>query len=473
MRRRIFTGWLLSIVIFTSACTNATIEGVDETVSLLSIPNIVAPAAGVSPVTDINSIQYTGTIVWSPAVTSAFSASTIYTATITLAPKYGYTFDGIEVNSFIVQGADTVSNTADSGVITAIFPETSSNPPSATFGTLTFATPSATELTVSFPGKNTGATDYAYEIWVSSDDVYTYEANGDKYAYYDANSDSYSHTFSALNPNTQYFVKVVYIDSWTGNPIEQYTTTTKTAIEYGYPLAPAVTIKKSETTKDSVRLNFTAPTKDNLGNDITVKKYIVTVDGVDYETTNAYFDLLRGTNNTFSAAQAQPDFESVTVRVVANESDVAGLYTTSDAYTKFSSAYEEWYYKLSCVATLTSDPVYGALATTADNKLTALQADSDHTDAHILANYTLTGDVYGAMTKYYSVPRSAVLRAYINDAADIDPASISTSSNIITALLMPNQTPKQKGIFENFDAYKNAELALMLPWLGKKEQEFA
>ncbi len=341
-------------------------------------------------------------------------------------------------------------------------------PPSETFGTLTFATPSPTQLTVSFPGKNTGTVDYGYEIYVSANSDYS----DYKYSYYDANADAYSHTFSSLNPNTQYFVKVVYVDGWTGTPIEQYTTTSKTAIQYGQPLAPVVTIKKSETTTTTVRLNFTAPTKDNSGNDITVQKYIITVDGVEYETTNVYYDLVRGTNNTFSAAQAQPDFELVYVRVVANETSNIGLSTTSDAYTKFSSAYEEWYYKLDCIRTLTADPVYGSLATTASSKFTALQADSNHTDSNILAKYALTGDVYGAMTKYYSISRPAVLRAYINGAANIDPASISTSSNIITASLMPNKMPKQKGVFENFDAYKNAELALILSRLKKKEQGF-
>jgi hypothetical protein len=53
-----------------------------------------------------------------------FAASTVYKALVTLTAKAGYTFAGVEANSFTYTGA-TVSNPANSGVVTIAFPATS------------------------------------------------------------------------------------------------------------------------------------------------------------------------------------------------------------------------------------------------------------------------------------------------------------------------------------------------------------
>jgi len=85
----------------------------------------VAPITGRTPVTAItSSAQYTGTVTWSPSH-SIFAASTQYTATITLTPKPGYTLQGVTANFFTVAGATSVSNAANSGVITAVFSQAS------------------------------------------------------------------------------------------------------------------------------------------------------------------------------------------------------------------------------------------------------------------------------------------------------------------------------------------------------------
>jgi hypothetical protein len=60
---------------------------------------------------------------------SIFAASTVYTATVTLTAKTGYTLQGVTANFFTVAGA-TATNAANSGVITAVFPAT--NPPAPT-----------------------------------------------------------------------------------------------------------------------------------------------------------------------------------------------------------------------------------------------------------------------------------------------------------------------------------------------------
>ena len=71
--------------------------------------------------------SYTATIAWSPS-DSTFAASTVYTATITLTAKAGYTLTGVAANFFTVAGSTSDTNTADSGVIYAVFPATEAAP---------------------------------------------------------------------------------------------------------------------------------------------------------------------------------------------------------------------------------------------------------------------------------------------------------------------------------------------------------
>ncbi len=98
-------------------------------ISLADIAGVTAPATGGTPVTTITETeQYTGTVSWSPSVSGSFDVATEYTATITLTPKPGYILTGVAENFFKVAGATAVSNPTDSGVITAVFPETTPTP---------------------------------------------------------------------------------------------------------------------------------------------------------------------------------------------------------------------------------------------------------------------------------------------------------------------------------------------------------
>ena len=93
------------------------------TITTLAVAGVTVPVRDATPVTTaIDTTQYTGTISWSPG-DSPFRASTVYTATITLTPKAGYTLNGVAANGFAVNGA-TATNAAGSGVITAVFPAT-------------------------------------------------------------------------------------------------------------------------------------------------------------------------------------------------------------------------------------------------------------------------------------------------------------------------------------------------------------
>ena len=96
-------------------------------ISVASIAGVTAPVTGATPVsTTTVGTGYTGTVSWSGSP-STFAGATGYTATITLTPTSGYTLTGVSANFFTVAGASPVTNSADSGVITAVFPATASS----------------------------------------------------------------------------------------------------------------------------------------------------------------------------------------------------------------------------------------------------------------------------------------------------------------------------------------------------------
>lgn len=97
---------------------------VQGVVNIAAIPGVIPPVRGAAPVTEITETdQYTGTVSWSPN-DNPFKSGTVYTATITLTPKEGYTLTGVPENFFTVTGASSVSNPANSGEVTAVFPVT-------------------------------------------------------------------------------------------------------------------------------------------------------------------------------------------------------------------------------------------------------------------------------------------------------------------------------------------------------------
>jgi len=95
-------------------------------INIAAIPGVTVPVPGGTPVSTItNTAQYSGTVTWSPTVNGTFASDTTYTATINLTPSTGYTLTGVAANFFTVANAITVSNSANSGVITATFPQPS------------------------------------------------------------------------------------------------------------------------------------------------------------------------------------------------------------------------------------------------------------------------------------------------------------------------------------------------------------
>ena len=91
-----------------------------------AITQLTAPVKNEVPQTEIETDEYTATVVWSPEVTDKFGYSMVYTATITITPKANYTVKGIAENGYTVSGAQTVTNEADSATITAVYAATGS-----------------------------------------------------------------------------------------------------------------------------------------------------------------------------------------------------------------------------------------------------------------------------------------------------------------------------------------------------------
>ena len=117
----------------TTAFSGTTVSGATTLYSTFSIPDVAisisaiggvsVPATGGIPTSVLNATdEYTAEIAWSDSP-SIFAENTVYTATITITPKLGYTLTGVSENFFTVAGA-SATNTANSGVIIASFPAT-------------------------------------------------------------------------------------------------------------------------------------------------------------------------------------------------------------------------------------------------------------------------------------------------------------------------------------------------------------
>jgi hypothetical protein len=93
---------------------------------------IPAPVTGQWPTTFFETPQYNAGIEWQTSggtpFYGSFEAGTVYQARFTPAVQDGYTLDGIPANSFTHSGATSVTNAANSGTVTIIFPATEALP---------------------------------------------------------------------------------------------------------------------------------------------------------------------------------------------------------------------------------------------------------------------------------------------------------------------------------------------------------
>jgi hypothetical protein len=112
----------------TTLTVTMTFPATAATVNALTLSSLVtAPVAGYIPdTTGINETQYTGNIAWynqfDATIGTPFAVATVYKAVVSLSAKPGYTFTGVAADSFSYTGALSVSNAANSGVVTITFP---------------------------------------------------------------------------------------------------------------------------------------------------------------------------------------------------------------------------------------------------------------------------------------------------------------------------------------------------------------
>lgn len=104
----------------------------ETTVTNLNLTdNLTAPVMGALPEESITNDQYMGTVTWNGTPTK-FLDSTSYTALVTLTAKDGYTFSGVEQNSFTYIGATSITNCTGNGktlTVTIVFPKTEAKTP--------------------------------------------------------------------------------------------------------------------------------------------------------------------------------------------------------------------------------------------------------------------------------------------------------------------------------------------------------
>jgi uncharacterized repeat protein (TIGR02543 family) len=113
-------------VTITFPATAAVVTNLD-----LTMP-VTAPVKNAPPnTTGISDTQYTGTVTWEKAdgtnVTGNFAPATIYQATVSLLAETGYTFTGVNTDSFAHDHAAAVTNATGSGdtmTVTVVFPVT-------------------------------------------------------------------------------------------------------------------------------------------------------------------------------------------------------------------------------------------------------------------------------------------------------------------------------------------------------------
>jgi hypothetical protein len=77
--------------------------------------------------------QYSGVVTWQDMSGAAFAgvyaASTVYKALVKISPADGYTLDGLSADSFIYNGASSVTYDAGTQTVTVVFPSTEAPPP--------------------------------------------------------------------------------------------------------------------------------------------------------------------------------------------------------------------------------------------------------------------------------------------------------------------------------------------------------
>ena len=115
----------------SSAGSSVTVVRGTQSSTIAQIGGILPPVKGEMPgLTVPQTSEYTGSIAWSrtggAGHSGAFAGNTLYTATITLTARAGFTFNGVPADFFLIDGAATTNPEGNGNtiVVTANFPAT-------------------------------------------------------------------------------------------------------------------------------------------------------------------------------------------------------------------------------------------------------------------------------------------------------------------------------------------------------------
>jgi hypothetical protein len=95
---------------------------------------VAAPLEGASPQTEIDCPEYSAIINWqtesgAPFTGASFAARAVYSATLSLAPKEGFTLDGLAEDAFTHSGASAVAYDGEDAQVTITFPRSFNSAP--------------------------------------------------------------------------------------------------------------------------------------------------------------------------------------------------------------------------------------------------------------------------------------------------------------------------------------------------------
>jgi len=116
-------------ILVSTATNTAAQKSGDMPVDNDILPIQIQPVTGGSPAATLNAHQFTGSIVWTPTpVGGVFAVGTVYTASVALSPKAGFTLDGLTSASFSIDIPNTTITYNDTKLLTIVFPATVAPP---------------------------------------------------------------------------------------------------------------------------------------------------------------------------------------------------------------------------------------------------------------------------------------------------------------------------------------------------------
>lgn len=286
-------------------------------ITIAAISGVRIPKAGETPATTVTATdEFTGTITWLP-VHEKFEPDVSYTAKITLTPKGSFTVTGVAANFFTVAGATSVTNSKDSGIITAVFPAEKQTGQTVAAPTLNTVTDTA--ITINEVDAPTGQT-VEYGI-TTTNSVASIEEWQDEIS------------FAGLTKATQYYIFARAKENGgytTGAPTSALSVNTK---DSGAAVTPPSNYKAGKKTDKSITVNAIAASQNGQTVEYAISKTnsatgLIWQDGTTFENLDAkttYYIFARSKGNQTNVAGAAAMVLEVKTDKAPTSSDVLGI----------------------------------------------------------------------------------------------------------------------------------------------------